>query len=282
LWSARWPWPTAASHKRARGRLIVVTGGASATGAARLAARAGLRIGAGLVTLYAPPSALLVLAMSSTAVMTRAFADAAELGSAAGQCECVVIGPGAGVDEATRRNVLAVLGASPRAVLDADALSVFTDGTEALFETLGADGPRVVLTPHQGEFRRVFPDLDLADDKLAAVRTAAARAGAVVLLKGADTIVAEPGGRAVINVHASPFLATAGAGDVLAGVIGGLMAQGMAPFDAAAAAAWLHGDAARRLGPGMIAEDLCEALPKALGDLYHAASAGAASPSEGD
>jgi NAD(P)H-hydrate epimerase len=272
LWAARWPWPSAASHKHVRGRLLVVTGGAASTGAARLAARAGLRVGAGLVTLLTPPSALLVAAASSTAVMTRAVADAAALGDEAGRAHAVVIGPGAGVGQGTADKVAAVLATPACSVLDADALTVFGDDPSRLFAMqTGAPG-RVVLTPHRGEFARLFPDLDPDDDKLAAVRAAAERAGAVVLLKGADTVIAEPGGRVAINTRASPFLATAGSGDVLAGLIGGLMAQGMDAFDAAAGAAWLHGDAACRLGPGMIAEDLCEALPKALDDLYHAVS----------
>lgn len=273
LWAARWPWPTAASHKHARGRLVVVTGGAASTGAARLAARAGLRAGAGLVTLLCPPSALLVAAASSTAVMTRAFADRDALYAAIREAQAVVIGPGAGLGETTRRNVEAAIATDAACVLDADALTAFADDPAELMRLLAVGADSAVLTPHVGEFRRIFPDLDLGDDKLGAVRAAAARSGVVVLLKGPDTIVAEPDGRAAINVHASPFLATAGSGDVLAGVIGGLLAQGMDAFDAACAASWVHGDAALRLGPGLIAEDLCEALPKALGALYHAGSA---------
>lgn len=276
LWRDLWPWPGRSAHKHARGRLLVVTGGLASTGAARLAARAGLRIGAGLVTLLCPPSALVVVAAASTAVMTRSFADAEALGAAAGDANAIVIGPAAGVTDATRRNVAAALASEAACVLDADALSVFAEEAEdgeALFSLLKGAKHRAVLTPHLGEFRRLFPDLDPAHDKLAAVRAAAQRLGAVVVLKGPDTVVAEPEGRAAINVHASPFLATAGSGDVLAGMIGGLLAQGMSAFDAACASCWTHGDAALRLGPGMIAEDLCEALPKALGDLYHATAA---------
>ncbi|MGD2132746.1 MAG: NAD(P)H-hydrate dehydratase [Maricaulaceae bacterium] len=273
LWGEAWPWPTAASHKHARGRLGVVTGGPASTGAARLAARSGLRTGAGLVTLVCPPSALLVAATASTAVMTEAFDSAAALGARAAGFDAMVIGPAAGVSDATRANVEAALRAGPACVLDADALTVFKDEPEALFTLLGTgSAPRHVLTPHVGEFRRLFADLDPLDDKLAAVRAAAAQAGAVVLLKGADTVIAAPDGRAVVNVHASPFLATAGAGDVLAGIVGGALAQGLSAFDAACAAAWLHGDAALRLGPGLIAEDLCETLPKSLDALYHATS----------
>jgi hydroxyethylthiazole kinase-like uncharacterized protein yjeF len=276
LWAKRWPWPTAASHKHARGRLVVVTGGPGSTGAARLAARAGLRVGAGLVTLLTPPAALAVAAAHSTAVMTRSFAGPD--GLAKEHADAAVIGPGAGVDDATQRNVAALLSTGARCVLDADALSIFAPDPEVLFAQLRATPPggrrssdmRAVLTPHAGEFHRLFPDLDPNQDKLAAVRAAAARSGAVVLLKGADTVIAEPGGEAVVNVHASPFLATAGSGDVLSGLVGGLLAQGMAALDAAAAAAWVHGDAAQRLGPGMIAEDLVEALPLTLRALYHA------------
>lgn len=269
FWLAGFPWPGPGAHKHARGRLGVVTGGAAHTGAARLAARAGLRAGAGLVTLYAPPSALMVVAIASTAVMTESFKDAAALAGLCEEAHAVVIGPAAGVSADTRANVEALLAGEAALVLDADALTVFADAPGALFDRLT---PRHVLTPHLGEFRRLFPDLDpVAIGPLAAARQAAARAGAVVLLKGASTIVAHPGGRAAINAHATPFLATAGSGDVLAGLIGGLLAQGMGAFEAASAAAWIHGEAALGLGPGLIAEDLTEAIPRVLKGLFASA-----------
>lgn len=264
-WIEAWPWPDALSHKHARGSLMVVTGGAAFTGAARLAARAGLRAGAGLVTLLCQPSALFVAAATSTAVMTRSFATPEALAEAASRASAVVIGPGAGVGGATRDCVSALAATEARLVLDADALTSFGDDPSALFALAR---PTDVFTPHVGEFRRVFPDLDLAGDKRLAVEAAAARAGCVVLLKGADTLIAAPGETAIVNVADAPFLATAGSGDVLAGVIGGLLAQGMETRLAAAAAAWVHGEAGARLGPGLIAEDVCEALPMVLGDLY--------------
>lgn len=265
LWLARFPWPAEDGHKHDRGRLYVVSGGMNATGAARMAARAGLRVGAGLVTVLTPPSALAVNAAQLEAVMVRAFAGADGLVRAAERASAVVIGPAAGVGEATRLNVLALARTGAPLVLDADALTSFRDAPADLFDALtGA----AVLTPHEGEFERLFPGLLKAAGRVAAARQAAAAAHAVVLLKGAETVIADPDGRVVLNRHASPFLATAGSGDVLSGLIGGLLAQGMAPFDASPAAAWLHGDAARRFGPGLIAEDLPDALPGVLGPLY--------------
>ncbi|MBI1361491.1 MAG: NAD(P)H-hydrate dehydratase [Alphaproteobacteria bacterium] len=265
LWSSRLAWPTPSSHKHTRGRLAVVTGGLAHTGAARLAAQAGLRIGAGAVTLMCPSSALIVAASSVTAVMTSAFADTDALVSLTEKSSAVVIGPAAGVTETTRRNVEALIAARRRLVLDADALSVFADDAGAL----KLSSVEAVLTPHAGEFERLFPGVLAASvNRIEAARTAAARVGAVVLLKGYDTVIAAPDGRAVVNTHATPFLATAGSGDVLAGVIGGLMAQGLQPFDAACAGAWMHGDAGVRAGPGLTAEDLDGALKGAIADLY--------------
>ncbi len=268
LWRSVFPEPAPDGHKHRRGHLMCLTGPAAGTGAARLAARAGLRAGAGLATLLSPPSAVLVNAIASTAVMVRSIGDAAAAAEALGAADAAVLGPAAGVTDATRSTVEAALGSPARCVLDADALSVFADAPAALFDALR---PGDVLTPHIGEFRRVFGDrLDIAANKIQAARSAAAEAGAVVLLKGSDTVIAAPDGRAVVNTHASPYLATAGSGDVLAGMIGGLLAQGMPSFEAAAAAAWLHGDAALSLGPGLISEDLVEALPGRLQALLSA------------
>ncbi|MEO0983507.1 MAG: NAD(P)H-hydrate dehydratase [Pseudomonadota bacterium] len=266
LWLDQFPWPAETSHKHSRGRLMCVTGGPSNTGAARLAARAGLRAGAGAVTLLSPRAAVFVNAIHSTAVMVKAFEDAETLRVAAEPAQCVVIGPAAGVTEATRDNVLALADGPAALVADADALTVFEDAPDTLFAALR---PKDVLTPHLGEFKRIFPGvLAGAANRIEATRRAADLAGCVVLLKGPDTVIAAPGGRTVVNRHASPFLATAGSGDVLAGIIGGLIAQGMASFEAACAAAWLHGEAGLSLGPGLIAEDLVEALPTALQALY--------------
>jgi NAD(P)H-hydrate epimerase len=277
LW--RYPWPSLDGHKYARGHCVVVSGGPHATGAARLAARGALRIGAGLVSVASPPQALLVNAAQLTAIMVKPADGAAGLAALLedGRLNAVVMGPGLGVSGETREMVMAALAAGtpehrPALVLDADALSSFQDDPDALFVRLHG---RCVLTPHAGEFTRLFPDLlEDAASKVEAARAAAARSGAVVLLKGADTVIASPGdgeegGRAAINTNAPAWLATAGAGDVLAGFIGGLLAQGMDPFAAGCAGAWLHGAAASAFGLGLIAEDLPETLPRVLADLAH-------------
>ncbi len=265
LWLPGFPWPAEDGHKHDRGRLYVVSGGISATGAARMAARAGLRVGAGLVTVLSPPSALAVNASQLEAVMVRAFDGPDALARSAELATAVVIGPAAGVGEGTQLNVLALARTDATLVLDADALTSFRHDSVRLF---GALSGKAVMTPHEGEFERLFPGLLKSDGRLGAARRAAAAAHAVVLLKGPETVIAHPDGRATLNRHASPFLATAGSGDVLAGLIGGLIAQGMDPFDGAAAAAWLHGEAARRFGPGLIAEDLPDLIPRVLQDLY--------------
>jgi ADP-dependent NAD(P)H-hydrate dehydratase / NAD(P)H-hydrate epimerase len=265
LWSRSLRWPAITAHKHQRGRLIVVSGGVANTGAARLAAQAGLRIGAGLVTLATPPSALAIAASSVTAVMTTSFANAIDLVGVADRA-AVVIGPAAGVNPGTRAAVEALARNGRPLVLDADALSVFAGEAAALRSILNAP---TVLTPHAGEFERLFPGLLVSSSgRIAPARAAAEQSGAVVLLKGPDTVIAAPDGRAVVNTHATPFLATAGSGDVLAGMIGGLLAQGLDAFDAACAAAWMHGDAGRRAGPGMTSEDLDQALRETIKALY--------------
>jgi hydroxyethylthiazole kinase-like uncharacterized protein yjeF len=266
LWLSRFPWPSVAAHKTVRGRLIVVSGEAWNTGAARLAARSGLRIGAGLVTLYSPPDALIVNAGHLEAVMLRGFETDAELEGAASNVEAVVIGPAAGVTEATLSNVLALARTGAALVLDADALSVFRDDPSELFSVLDRDD---VLTPHAGEFERLFPGLLAREpERISAVRAAAARAQAVVLLKGPDTVIAAPDGRAAVNLNGSPWLATAGSGDVLAGFIGGLVAQGMDSFEAACAGVWIHAACAEMFGPGLVSEDLPGLAPGVLNRLY--------------
>ena len=262
LWLDRFPWPLAAAHKHARGALVVVSGHISSTGAARLAARGGLRIGAGLVTVLSPPDALMVNAAQLEAVMVRPFANAGELGLAAARSSAAVIGPAAGVGLSTRENLLALAETAAKLVVDADALTTFSDDPQALFAALDeAD----VLTPHPGEFERVFPGLlNGSPERITAARAAARRSGAVVLLKGPDTVIAAPDGRAAVNVNGSAYLATAGSGDVLAGFIGGLLAQGMTAFDAACAGAWIHAEAGRGFGPGLIAEDLPDLAPPVL------------------
>jgi len=262
LW--RYPRPDAEGHKYTRGHCVVVSGGAAHTGAARLAARAALRVGAGLVSVASPPNAVLVNASHLTAVMVKAFDGAAGLGQLLSdkRLNAVALGPGLGVGGETRALVDVALKSGAAVVLDADAITSFKDDPEALFNRLHE---KCVLTPHAGEFERLFPGLlDESSSKLDATRAAATRAGCVVLLKGGDTVIADPSGKAAINANAPPWLATAGAGDVLAGLIAGLMAQEMSAFDAACCGAWLHGEAAARFGPGLIAEDLPEMLPAAL------------------
>lgn len=262
LW--RYPHPRPTGHKYDRGHCVVVSGGAAKTGAARLAARGALRVGAGLVSVASPPEALAENAAHLTAIMLRPFEGPAGLAEMLSdrRLNAVVIGPGLGLRDETRALVEAVLESGAAVVLDADALTAFRDDPQTLFTRLH---DRCVLTPHGGEFERLFQGLlDDSESKVEAVRAAASRAGAVVLLKGGDTVIAAPGGRAVLNANAPPTLATAGAGDVLAGFVAGLMAQGQSAFDAAACGAWLHGAAAAAFGPGLIAEDLPDVLPKVL------------------
>ena len=263
LWSARYPRRRLEDHKYRFGHALVL-GGATMTGAARLAARAALRVGAGLVTLACPREALAIYAQDTASVITQPLdrdSDFTDLLDDPRR-NVVLLGPGSGATGTTRHRVLETLDAGKVTVLDADALTAFQDAPDSLFH---AAKPAAVLTPHEGEFARLFPDLE--GDKLTRTRAAAKLSGSVVLLKGADTVIARPDGAAAINANAPPELATAGAGDVLAGLIAGLLAQGMAPFDAACAGAWLHGAAATCLGLGMIADDLPDSIPKALRSL---------------
>ena len=264
LWGPRFPWPGPDVHKHDRGRLGVVSGTALHTGAARLAARAGLRIGAGLVRILCPPDAALVIASAVEAVMVDEFMSPEGLGRIAEPLDAVVIGPAAGLTEATAFNLAALGRTGAALIVDADALTLFRGRASDLFASLDRND---VLTPHGGEFERVFPGLLAGGRELAAVE-ASRRAGAVVVLKGRQTVIAAPDGRVVVNANGVPWLATAGSGDVLAGMIGGLVAQRMDSFDAACAAVWMHADAGRRFGPGLIAEDLPEQLPAVLRDLW--------------
>jgi hydroxyethylthiazole kinase-like uncharacterized protein yjeF len=267
LWRLRFPVPASAGHKYDRGHAVVVSGPSWSTGAARLAARGALRAGAGLVTIASPREALPVNAAASLAVMVRPVDGAAALTTllADRRLNALAIGPGVGVGEATCELVLAGLSGERAVVLDADALTSFAGGPRRLADALlTRRGQNTILTPHEGEFTRYFGALDdraEVGSKLERARLAARLCGAVVILKGADTVVASPDGRAAINSDAPPFLATAGAGDVLTGIATGLLAQGMPAFEAAAAAVWLHGEAASAFGPGLIAEDLPEQLP---------------------
>ena len=266
LWTKTLPQPATDTNKFRRGHLQVV-GGAEMTGAARLAARAARRAGAGLATILSPAAACDVYRAGDPGTLVEAVDDAAALTAllADARRNALVVGPGNGLDERTRSLALTALASGRPCVLDADALSVFRDDPTTLFDAIA--GP-VVLTPHEGEFARIFA---VDGDKLSRTRAAAQTSGAVVLLKGADTVIAAPDAkgspRAAINGTGIAGLATAGSGDVLAGLIGGLMAQGMAPFEAATAGAWLHGRMGETAGPGLIAEDLPEQLPAVLASL---------------
>ncbi len=289
-WLAQFPFPKLDGHKYARGHAIVCSGPAETSGAARLGARGALRIGAGLVTLIGNAAATAINAAHTNAVMVRRVEgqEALAMFLEDTRRNAVLIGPGASVGEETASDVLAVLSSSAACVLDADALTSFAAGDSlehperpgfgflrseqsssqapaVLFNAIKARTGSVVLTPHGGEFKRLFGEC--AGSKLDQAREAARVSGAITVFKGADTVIAHPDGRAAINTNAPPALATAGSGDVLAGFITGLLAQGVPAFEGACAAVWLHGECANVFGPGLIAEDLPEVLPKVLGKL---------------
>jgi NAD(P)H-hydrate epimerase len=271
LWMRLLPRPQVDTHKYVRGHALVVSGGPSSTGAARLAARGAARAGAGLVTVASPPNAILVNAAHLTSIMLKSCPNADALSKMLEdkRKNCCLIGPGNGIGQHTRENVLAASLSGAALVLDADALTSFEENPRDLFVALtGYFAGPAVLTPHEGEFRRLFPHAK--GNKLARAREAAREAGAVIVLKGADTVIASPEGEAIINTNAGPELATAGSGDVLAGIILGLIAQGLPPFEAAAMGVWLHGAAGARIGMGLIAEDLPEVLPLIWRDLLTA------------
>jgi hydroxyethylthiazole kinase-like uncharacterized protein yjeF len=275
LWQARFPIPKPDAHKYARGHVVVVSGDLSAsTGAARLASRGALRAGAGLVTIASPRDALVVNAAGSLAVMVRPVDGAEELGILLGdrRINATLLGPGGGIGPEMQAKVLCALSGARAVVLDADALTSFGDDPKKLFTTLSNHSQwPAILTPHEGEFVRLFKEISekhSVKQKLEVCRYASHETGAVVLLKGPDTVVAAPNGRAAISANAPPWLATAGSGDVLAGMAAGLLAQGMPAFEAACAAVWLHGEAANRIGPGLISEDLPEALPEVYRELF--------------
>ncbi|KQZ13290.1 NAD(P)H-hydrate epimerase [Mesorhizobium sp. Root554] len=282
LWRDTFPTPAVDAHKYKRGHVGLFSGGPASTGAARLSALAAARSGAGAVTVLSPASAMQVNAMHLTSIMLRKVDDGRDLAGfiAERAPSAFVLGPGFGVGEKARTFVEAVLASRVTGVgrdvpvkglvLDADGITAFREQPNALFEAAHADrAPALVLTPHEGEFARLFPDIaaDTSLSKLAKARAAAERSCAVIVYKGPDTVIAAPDGMAAINANGAPWLATAGSGDVLAGVIAGLLAQGMPPFDAACAAVWLHAEAGTRFGPGLIAEDLPLALVPVLKEL---------------
>ncbi|WP_245417901.1 NAD(P)H-hydrate dehydratase [Cohaesibacter celericrescens] len=271
-----------ADHKFHRGHCLVLCGDATHSGAARLAARSALRAGAGLVTLAPPCDAASLVAAHVTAVMVEPVQDVASLGTVLAKrtYDVLVAGPALGKTQDRRALVYDALERDVALLLDADALSCLVDGIESgeadlslLRESPAARSERLVLTPHEGEFARLFPDLshrvreEKRLSKLDCAITAAQRSGAVLVLKGADTVIATPDGRAVVHSDGVPYLATAGSGDVLVGIIAGLMAQGVSALDACCAGVWLHSRAGRSFGPGLIAEDLPELLPSLYMDV---------------
>jgi NAD(P)H-hydrate epimerase len=256
LWGAELPFPREGGNKYTRGHALI-SGGYPVTGAARMAGRAAARAGAGLTTIAVSECSFPIYAASLESVMVYPLNGSDDFVRMLldRRYTAFLIGPGSGIGEETRSRVTAVLGTGRATVLDADALTSFQDNPHALDQAI--QGP-CVLTPHEGEFARLF---DFKGDKLKRARNAARQCAAILVLKGADTVIASPDGRAVINSNAPPTLATAGSGDVLSGIILGLLAQGMEPFLASAAAVWFHGEAARRFGPGLLAEDLPDLLP---------------------
>jgi hydroxyethylthiazole kinase-like uncharacterized protein yjeF len=273
LWSGAFPIPRVDGHKYRRGHAVVASGGLASTGAARLAARGALRAGAGLVTVVSPADALAVHAATSLSVMVRQVDDAARLSALLGdrRLNAIVLGPGGGIGPALREMVLAALASECAVVLDADALTSFADGPKTLFSAIKQRQSATILTPHDGEFARLFRYTAEAFDKLPKydlLREASAASGATVLLKGPDSVVVGPDGRASFAENAPPWLATGGSGDVLAGIVAGLLAQGMPAFEATSAAVWLHGEAGNAVGPGLIAEDLPDALPGVYRQLF--------------
>jgi ADP-dependent NAD(P)H-hydrate dehydratase / NAD(P)H-hydrate epimerase len=256
LWRSDLPLTREGGNKYSRGHALI-SGGYPVTGAARMAARAAARAGAGLTTIAVPAIALPIYAAALTSIMVRPLAAPADFERLLkdSRFSALLIGPGAGIGEETRDRVLSMLKSGRPTLLDADAITAFQSDPAALDRAIR--GP-CVMTPHDGEFCRLF---DPSGDKLTRTRAAARRSGAVIVLKGSDTVIASPDGRAIINSNAPPTLATAGSGDVLSGIVLGLLAQAMDPFLAAAAAVWLHGAAAAEFGPGLIAEDLPDLLP---------------------
>jgi hydroxyethylthiazole kinase-like uncharacterized protein yjeF len=274
LWAGVFPRPRIDGHKYHRGHAVVVSGDLSFTGAARLAARGALRAGAGLATIASPRNALAVNAAANLAVMVRRVDGAPALTRFLRdpRLNAVVLGPGGGVDPAMKAKVRAALNGERAVVLDADALTSFADNPAALATAVKASkGPATVLTPHEGEFARLFKKLNEVvhlKPKVEKAVLGTRATSAILVLKGPDTVIAAPDGRIAVTANAPPWLATAGSGDVLAGVIAGLLAQGMPGFQAAAAAVWLHGEAATEFGPGLISEDLPESLPAVYRRLF--------------
>ena len=265
-WLKQYPFPCYDAHKYERGHTLIVSGPAHATGASRLAAQAALRTGSGLATLASPQDALLVNACHLTSVILKRADSLEELLAILEdkRFNCVALGPGLEPDERTRATVLALLETGRKTVLDAGALTAFQDNPQTLFDAIKSATGDLFLTPHEGEFNRLFPISDVQDSRIEKTANAARQSGATIVLKGSETVVATPQGQISVSNNAPPWLATAGSGDVLTGIVAGLAAQGMDAFEAASTAVWLHGQAANIIGAGLISSDLDEGLRMAI------------------
>ena len=263
LWLSKFPKLTVDGNKYDRGHAVII-GGAEHPGAAKLAATAALRIGAGLATIVCAEKSFAVYASSLMSVMVKAIGADFDKWISDERKNAFLIGPGAGVNAATKKMVLKFLALNKDLVIDADAITVFQDKPEELFKAIHKSKSQVVLTPHEGEFARIFNIKGVREKR---AKAAAEKSGAHVLLKGGKTIIADPNGKIVINNNAPPTLATAGSGDVLAGMITGLLAQKMPVFEAACAAVWIHGECANNFGYGLISEDLLGLIPSVLQEI---------------
>ncbi len=266
LWLRYFPRLKIDGHKYDRGHAAIVSGPMESTGAARLAARAALRVGAGLVSVATSKAAFYINAAQLTAIMVAAYDNPSLLGEtlASRRVNAVLMGPGAGISQDTRDLAASALAMDAAVVIDAEGLTSFEENPEELFAQIRGRPSPVVLTPHEGEFKRLFPEIDPAASKLERALAAAELSGAVIILKGPDTAIVTPDGLAAISENGVPWLATAGSGDILSGLVAGLLAQDMPAFDAAAAAVWTHNEVAHAFGPGMISEDMPELLPGVL------------------
>jgi len=264
LWQRDFPYPHQDGNKYDRGHAVIYGGPLQSMGATKIAAHCALRSGAGLISVACDARTLPIYAASFQAVMTKLVRNQREFLHLItdSRVKGVLLGPGAGINSRTKVFVLATLAQKKPTVLDADALSIFSQKPHELFSAIQSP---CILTSHEGEFQRLFGTFIAGNDsKLIRAREAARLSHAIVILKGSNTVIAAPDGRAVINNNATPYLATAGTGDALAGICVGLLAQGMPAFEAACAAVWLHAEAAARFGPGLIAEDIANLLPAVM------------------
>ncbi|MGN7661408.1 MAG: NAD(P)H-hydrate dehydratase [Anaplasma sp.] len=260
LWRELIPIPDYKSHKYNRGYAVVCSVGMRSVGAVKLATLGALRIGAGAVAVACEDSEIALYAGSLTAVMYKTYEEA----FCDSRVTALLIGSGGDVlDQYLKEKVLAVLNLDKKCVLDAGAISVFQDDVDVLLSHIS--GRSVVMTPHEGEFKRIFPGL--SGSVVERAKSAAEMSGAIVVLKGHDTVIAAPDARVVVNNNAPSSLATVGSGDVLAGIITGLISTGMPEFFAACCGVWIHGECGKRHAFGLIADDIIQRIPKELGIL---------------